>query len=76
MHHSTYTTYQLYSWLCIPAAMETVFCLPQPFDHTPCSKTHDLIEILEKIADDVVKSTGFFHSGPERYCNKLHPHPE
>jgi len=43
---------------------------------TPCSKTLNLIKILEKIADDVVKATGFFHSGEELYCNKLHPHPE
>ena len=41
-----------------------------------CSKTQNLIGILEKIGDDCVKATGFFHSGPELHCNRLHPHPK
>ena len=40
------------------------------------SKTLNLIEILEKIADESIKATGFFHSGPELHCIQLHPHPE
>jgi hypothetical protein len=34
----------------------------------------NLIEILEDIAEHVVKKTGFFHSGQELYCHKLNPH--
>ena len=48
-----------------------------PFDISFfCSRTQNLIDILEKIGDDCVKDTGFFHSGPELHCNRLHPHPK
>jgi len=36
----------------------------------------NLIVILEGIAEDTLKQTGFFHSGPELECNKINPHPE
>ena len=37
-----------------------------------CSKKHDLIDILETIAANSVKANGFFHSGPELECSKMH----
>lgn len=40
------------------------------------SKTLNLMNILEQIADDTLHSTGFFHSGPELECNRLNPHPQ
>ena len=46
------------------------------FNFSTSSKTLNLIDILEKIADNSVKATGFFHSGPELHCIQLHPHPE
>jgi len=35
------------------------------------SKEDKVIEILAEIAEKVMKETGFFHSGPQLYCNKL-----
>ena len=40
------------------------------------SKKQDLIEILETIAADSLKANGFFHSGPELECSKLHRPPK
>ena len=39
-------------------------------------KDGDLIGILEDTAQDVVKLTGFFHSGPELHCHRIRPHPK
>ncbi|KAI9141587.1 SacI homology domain-containing protein [Paraphysoderma sedebokerense] len=42
------------------------------WDMSRASKTgQDVIGILENIAEQVVLSTGFFHSGPEPYVNTL-----
>ena len=40
------------------------------------SKKQDLIKILENIAADSVKANGFFHSGPELECSKIHRPPK
>ncbi|XP_065648224.1 polyphosphoinositide phosphatase isoform X2 [Hydra vulgaris] len=39
------------------------------------SKEDKVIEVLAKIAEKVMKETGFFHSGPQIYCNDLRKHP-
>ncbi|XP_066936633.1 polyphosphoinositide phosphatase-like [Clytia hemisphaerica] len=39
------------------------------------SKEAKVIEILAEIAEKVMKKTGFFHSGPQLYCNELRKHP-
>jgi hypothetical protein len=36
-----------------------------------CSESHDVIEILEDLAEEVLSTTGFFHSGAEPYINAL-----
>ena len=41
---------------------------------TKC-KEQKVIEILAEIAEQVMKETGFFHSGPQIYCNELRKHP-
>jgi hypothetical protein len=35
------------------------------------SNDQDVITVLESIAEEVIKTTGFFHSGPEPYINAL-----
>ncbi|KAJ3414686.1 phosphatidylinositol-3,5-bisphosphate 5-phosphatase [Chytridiales sp. JEL 0842] len=35
------------------------------------SESHDVIEILEELAEEVMSTTGFFHSGAEPYINAL-----
>ena len=44
--------------------------------HINRKKSVNLIEILEKVVDDCIKATGFFHNGPELYCHKLQPNPD
>ncbi|XP_057307626.1 polyphosphoinositide phosphatase-like [Hydractinia symbiolongicarpus] len=39
------------------------------------SKEDKVIEILAEIAESKVKETGFFHSGPQLFCNKLRNNP-
>ena len=35
------------------------------------SESQDVIGILEDLAEEVLQTTGFFHSGPEPYANAL-----
>ena len=57
-------------------AIDRECCNVAALDFSTSSKTLNLIDILDKIADNSVKATGFFHSGPELHCIQLHPHPE
>lgn len=41
---------------------------------TKC-KEQKVIEILAEIAEQVMKETGFFQSGPQIFCNELRNHP-
>lgn len=40
------------------------------------SKEISVIERLAEIAEKIVKETGFFHSGPQIYCNEIKHHPK
>eukprot|EP00795_Rhopilema_esculentum_P017479 gene17479-9088_t len=40
------------------------------------NKEISVIERLAEIAEKIVKETGFFHSGPQLYCNKIRSHPK
>jgi len=40
------------------------------------SKEISVIERLAEIAEKIVKETGFFHSGPQLYCNQIRNHPK
>ena len=39
------------------------------------SKDFNVLHRLGEIAEYCVKRTGFFHSGPLLFCNKVRPHP-
>lgn len=49
--------------------------LPWDMARVTKSKEDKVIEILAEIAEKVMKETGFFHSGPQIYCNQLRSHP-